>query len=146
MVITGDRREALKVLRDYLSGRITNREVEDSYPTGSGDEGVRAVYSQLWLSWSDSREHKFDPSLLSAVEIQATFQRCELFLGSTLEYEWHKGARLGSWLQLLLRTFRLRTLAERVAASEVREAQRVGDWHVWPFRRQSDLQNLTRDA
>jgi len=143
MVNSRDRLDALKVLREYSSGRLTNRQVEEAYPTDSRDQAVNAVYSQLWLSWSDSSEHAFDPSLHSGRELLDTFRRCELFLGSELTYEWPRGARLGSWLQLACRTLRLERLAELVAASEVRRAKRLGDWDVWPFFRRSDLERAS---
>jgi hypothetical protein len=86
MINARARRQAARLLADFLEGNITNDEYNDAFPSGSIDAGLDAVYRRIWVYYSDLDTHYLDQHGLSEEEI-AMFRRCIEFLNTNLEYQ-----------------------------------------------------------
>jgi hypothetical protein len=81
------RARLVTLLRDLVTGQISNDQFEDSIP-GSADPAVEAVRRQSWFTYSDLYEHTLTgPKALSS-EARAALDRSIKFLQSDHEYEW----------------------------------------------------------
>lgn len=140
MVDRTKRNEGLRVLRDLLEGRITNDEFVSQFPRGRHDPGLGAILQAAWMQFSDLRVHKLTGRDSPAPGPRAILERCCVFLGTDLEFEWpasHSRIRKGI-LQLIGIGRPLDAADEKYKSS--------GDFEVWPFLKRSDYEATTKNS
>lgn len=127
-MIDRDARDELIVLvKDFISGRITNFQFEAGVPF-SGDKAIDAIEDYFWSFYDDFKEHHIsftDIPLTTKKEIA----RLILFLSSDREYRWDEPRNS-------LRSFRWifkRPKALRAQKFKKFELHNRGDMSVWPF-------------
>lgn len=80
------RRDAARLLRDYVRGAIDNDTLDERWPQGRGDEAVDHLARYVWLFYDDLETHHFD----GGDEARRELERCARFLESDLPYVWHR--------------------------------------------------------
>jgi hypothetical protein len=110
---------AAHLTRQFLDGRITNREITRRWPR-LNDRALDAVGYFLSLLSDPRKEHPISPKDAGNIEVRAQLRRSTAFLKSDLPYEWpHRGIT-----------------REPSAANE--EMLSAGDIRLWPFIRRED--------
>jgi len=108
------------------------------------------LFRSLWQTYSEDVPHKLEGKHALTQQSLEYYNRCLLFLGSNLEYEWpdEKGrffqvAGFGPVIRIL--TFGLSYFVDKVlekrAKSFMDKYRHAGDFEVWPFIRKSDYDN-----
>jgi hypothetical protein len=85
MVDRQKRAEAAKLIDDYFSGRTTNFEYDDHFPSSDSDPALHAIHTMLWFNYSDVCEKRFDARKINA-EGWDFLDQVQLFLRSDYEY------------------------------------------------------------
>jgi hypothetical protein len=129
------RNKAANVLRDFVTGYISNEEYERLYPTSKSDASLSEINIQIWFLYSDIREHKLTGKHALNVEQSVFVERCILFLESDCEFEWPR-QRFRSW-QILL---------QFLGSGEKIEAASDGDDSVWPFFEKSQYKRVLNEV
>jgi hypothetical protein len=129
---------AADAIREFMDGRITNREYERRYPRSKADPALREIYIQLWFLYSDISEHTMTGKHSLSEESRRAIERCILFLRSDFEYRWSP-----SKLRLANAVIRILGLGRIVNLRETKEA---GETEVWPFFSQAEYQEVRRDS
>jgi hypothetical protein len=122
MVDRDARNKAASVLRDFVTGYISNEEYGRLYPTSESDASLSEINIQIWFLYSDITEHKLTGKHALNVEELIFVERCILFLQSDHEFEW-PCQRFRPW-QILL---------QFLGSGKKIEAAADGDDSVWPF-------------
>ena len=130
-------------LQSLLAGTITNDEFENHLKR-SDDPAVTAILRNgAWTLYDDLFEHKLTDHRWTTSHNQKEFiDRCILFLGCNLEYEWPvmNGPWEFMWLILTMATF---GLAGKLRWRAIMKLS-GGDQSVWPFFRPEDLAHVLR--
>ncbi len=128
------RKVAAQVFRNFINGKITNFEFEDSMPD-TDDWAVRAIEHTAWLLYDDFETHKLDGRHALSVNEKKTVVRWILFLHTDLEYKWPDMSEPGSDPKYrvepnrFLRFFKLGA----ISPEEERAFKAAGHYQVWPF-------------
>ena len=140
VVDTYARKRAAQVLRDFISGKITNDQFSDTFPI-SKDAAMGQIFNAVWPYYDDMHEHRLTgTNSLHPVE-KREMLRWIVFLDSDLPYVWPERAnpqfaqtpsRLG-WMQ---RLFKRR---------EDSSFQDAGDVSQWPFAHRADIKHALRN-
>jgi hypothetical protein len=138
MVDLESRMNAGLLLRRLASGRLTNDEFDEAYPSWSRDRGVRNISEFAWSLYSDYHTHRLLGRHALTPETRRIAARCVLFLHSGVEYEWPDPPRirLGAELRQFL-TLGLWPSGYRRAFDEW---QKSIDTQLWPFASATDVQ------
>jgi hypothetical protein len=140
MVDRISRDEGLKTLRELLDGGITNDEFVNRFPRAEHDPALSAILQAVWMQFSDRRIHKLTGCDSPAPELRAVLERCCLFLGTNLEFQWPPSkSRIGKGLLQLIGLGRPMEAADKGYKS-------VGDFEVWPFLKRSDYEASTKST
>jgi hypothetical protein len=127
MINRNARDQAASALEEFLKGVISNEEYERRYPNAKDDPALHAIFTQVWLFYSDKSEHTLSGKHALSDEARDAFERCILFLRSDLEFQWPIPT-------LGFRFFILRLLGfGKLVNQREEEEMRVGDKEVWPF-------------
>ena len=139
MIDVEGRKLGALLLRRLASGRITNDEWDEAFPS-SGDAGLRAVEDFGWSLYSDFDTYRLVGRHALSPELRLIVARCVLFLHSGREYAWPERPRLLPALGWLL------SLGMRRSQNDVAfEAWQLEiDWQVWPFESSADLAAAVR--
>jgi hypothetical protein len=136
MIDRESRARLTELMRQLAAGLITNDQFERSVPRRSADSAIRAIYENgTWFLYDDLHEHRLTGKYRLKAKGRREVARWVLFLQTDLEYEWLQLGRLASLVLLLLSLVTL-GLAGMLYRSWQR---RKGDFHVWPFIRESDF-------
>jgi hypothetical protein len=131
---------AAEALLEFMEGSISNDEYERRLPRNKDDPALWAVHEQIWLSYSDLKEHTLTGKHALTEEGGAVFERCILFLRSDLEFQWPPPKiRLG---YAILRLLGFGWLLKRREAEEMS----IGDMEVWPFLKKAEYEEAARQA
>jgi hypothetical protein len=133
MVNSEKRRFASELIAKYLSREITNDSLRDKFPRDERDPALRAIWSNLWLHYSDTHSHKAEGKHQLTSEVNHLFDRSAAFLRTDLEYEWPAYKWIGSE-NVLWRFFGFGKRIEQ----KFNEFKSHGDFEVWPFIRRED--------
>lgn len=131
---------AAEALREFMEGLISNDEYEQRFPRNKDDPALWAVHEQIWLSYSDLKEHTLTGKHALTDEARAVFQRCILFLRSDLEFQWPP-PKIRLWYGIL-RLLGFGWLLKRREAQEMS----VGEVDAWPFLRKAQYEEASRQA
>jgi hypothetical protein len=134
-----NRNIAGQVLRRFMSGEITNDEFDAQCPR-NGDAAIQAIWTAVWMVYSDLYCHKLTGSHTPDAEIQAALERSLIFLGTDLEFEWPLPViSVGNVLAKLWR--RLEGSLGGSPPPEAKSPRAItGDDDVWPFFRRADYE------
>lgn len=80
-----DRDEAARLLERWLSGTITNYEIDDAWPWNSEDAAVVDIGRETWRYYSDFPEQPLSTGSMSG-ERKAVLLRCVSFLHTNEPY------------------------------------------------------------
>jgi hypothetical protein len=134
------REVAAKLLRQFTDGLISNREYERSFPKSKTDPALWAIYVNTWFCYSDTSEHTLTNKYAVNDEQRAILERCVLFLGTDLEFQWPP-PKFRLWYGILRLLGFGRTLKRR----EEQEMS-IGEVDAWPFLRKTQYQEMCRRA
>ncbi len=87
MIDRGARDKAAELLEALITRGITNQQLDDEWPTGNLDSGVKAIGEQIWCYYDDFPEKKLMRFDFQSDEIEL-FERCLAFLKSNQDYQW----------------------------------------------------------
>jgi hypothetical protein len=76
------RGRAVALLENFLAARISNDELEDSWPTDSLDPALEEIRRAVWLTYDDLHEH------LGPTADHGLIDRCAAFLRTREPYRW----------------------------------------------------------
>lgn len=129
------------LLRQLVTGRITNDEFENRQPLGSPDPAVEEVFHLgVWGFYSDTHEHRLTCRYRLPKSARREIARFILFLKSDLSYEW---PRRKLWQELLWMVAGILTLG-LAGRLYWRRMGAHGEVRVWPFLRQEDFERAVR--
>ncbi|MEM6678103.1 MAG: hypothetical protein AAF675_09545 [Pseudomonadota bacterium] len=132
--------KASKILRDFISGKISNREFEDAQPI-THDRAIGAIWDTMWVFYQDGKEHRLEGKYRLPPDQRRACIRWIVFLHSQLLYEWPDiylpGVDPASRIQdsFLKRLF---SLHQDLTKEQTDRFLATGHYPVWPFFRVSD--------
>jgi hypothetical protein len=122
-------------LRQYVSGRITNDDLDD-IEVDWRDRGAVAVKERAWCLYDDNYQHRAVGKHFLVRPARDEIGRWILFLHSDHEYTWPQF----SFFQIVNWPLNLLTLGWWERRKQVRfdEFKAAGDFSVWPFVTRQD--------
>ena len=130
-----------ETLRHYVSGQITNDDLDD-VATDSSDQGAIAVQEMTWCLYSDMYPHRAKGRHYLNKEARHIIARWIAFLYSEQEYQWPEYSfDEGEILGLNIITF---GWYKRMKQKKWQRFKAAGDFDFWPFCRKEDFQNVLR--
>jgi hypothetical protein len=134
MIDRTQRDAARRVLRSFIDGEITNDDFEAQFPRSAEDSAIPAIKANVWMLYSDLRQHKLTGKHAPNAENRAILERCALFLETGLEFEWPvpKISLSNMFANLWMRA------KTRLGGSPASQTPSEGDEDVWPFFRRKD--------
>lgn len=137
MIHRDSRNRLAKALRQYISGRITNDDL-DEVEVDWRDRGAAAVKEMAWQLYDDLRTHYVEGDLGRGSEGRKTIARWIAFLHSDREYLWPEY----SFMQIVNWPLNLLTLGrwEKMKKKRWEQFLEAGDFEVWPFCAREELE------
>lgn len=128
-------------LRQYVSGRITNDDL-DGIDVDWRDRGAVAVKERAWCLYDDLHQHKAVGKYYLPRPARDEVGRWILFLHSDHEYTWPQL----SFIQIVNWPLNLLTLGwwEQRKRRRLDEFMAAGDFSVWPFVAKQDYDAALR--
>ena len=126
------RQEYAELVRQFLSGRMTNHQYEDRCDAllEDNDIAVAQVYCKLWNGYCDFREHYLGRKHGMTRESRRTCARWIMFLHSGRPYEYPSNG----CLLTLISVFTLGMVRKP-------DPMTAGDSQYWPYFRKSDFEH-----
>lgn len=128
------RDRASQLLRDFISGKITNFDFESRWPV-TQDPSVDAIWDTAWLFYDDFKTHKLTGRHKLDATTKRMIVRWIIFLHGDFDYQWPRLSLAGAdpsvrveqsaWQQLFFPSGLKRT--------KVNEFLKAGHYPVWPF-------------
>ncbi|MCX6546119.1 MAG: hypothetical protein NTV05_17125 [Acidobacteria bacterium] len=142
MIHRASRDRLAERLRHYVSGRITNDDL-DEVEVDWRDRGAVAVKQMAWQLYDDTKNHFVEGRLPRGSVGRRTVSRWIAFLYSNEEYFWpeYSFIRIVNW-PLNLVTF---GWWERMKRRKWEEFLEAGDFEAWPFCRKDVLRVIVRE-
>jgi hypothetical protein len=138
MVHKESRLRLAEALRHYVSGQITNDDLDD-VEVDWRDSGAIAVKERSWLLYDDLIQHRATGEFRLAQETREEISRWILFLHSDCDYTWpaYRFDQIVNWPMKIL------TLGwwERQQEKRWNEFKAAGEFAVWPFLRREEFEN-----
>ena len=138
MIEQKQRNEYAQLLRNFLSGKVTNFEYENIFENidFNSDEAINQIYCEMWYTYCDLNEHKLNEEDrgFENRESREAIVRFILFLHSEYEYEWP----ISSIKEELLRIL---TFGKKGISEEKKLKNKLGDREVWPFYKKLDYEH-----
>ena len=135
MVDRNVRDRAAQLLRNFISGKITNDAFADQCPVTT-DRAIYAIWDTAWVLYSDMHTHRLIGKHRLSVDMRRVCVRWLLFLHSNDEYEWPDislpGIDPSTRIQQSLWR-RLLKLDNSLAPDVANEFMASGHYPVWPF-------------
>ena len=141
MIHRDSRNRLAEALRQYVSGRITNDDL-DAVRVDWRDRGAVAVKQMAWGMYSDVRTHYVGKHIPRHSDIRRIVARWIVFLHSDEEYLWpeYSFIRIINWPMNLL-TF---GWWERRKKKRWEEFLEAGDFSAWPFASRAKLKHALK--
>lgn len=143
------RRQAAQIFRNFINGKISNDEFEDSMPI-TKDRAVLAIWETAWVFYDDLKEHRLVGRHTLPSDQKRACVRWLLFLHSDLEYGWPDIRLPGldpvsrvepnSWR----RAWQRANLQDTLAPKDVDQFLSAGHYKVWPFTSVADYKAALR--
>jgi hypothetical protein len=130
-----------EALRHYVSGRITNDEL-DSVEVDWRDRGAVAVQEMAWNLYDDMHTHFVENRMPRGSEARRGIARWIAFLHTDEEYLWPEY----SFMQIVNWPMNLLTFGwwEKTRQRRWNQFLEAGDFDVWPFCRRADFEQALR--
>ena len=137
MIDRNSRNTLAEVLRHYVSGLVTNDDLDD-VEVDWRDRGAVAVKGRAWSLYSDNYQHRAIEKHYLQKPAREEIGHWILFLHSDLEYMWPDY----SFVQTYNRPFNILTLGwwELQKKKKFDEFMAAGDFSVWPFLSKQDYE------
>lgn len=90
MVDKDKRLQAADLINKLMSCEITNYEYDDRFPRSKDDPALHAIYTMLWFTYNDVREHRMDGKHSLSPQAREVFEQSALFLETDIEYTGQK--------------------------------------------------------
>ncbi len=134
------RDRASQIMRDFISGKISNDAFADACPR-TEDRAVYAIWDTAWLFYDDFKEHRLAGRYRLSPEQKRACVRWILFLHSDLPYVWpdirFPGADPAARVEpSIIRRF-LSSL-NAIGPERAAEFLSAGHYPVWPFQKKAD--------
>lgn len=129
-------------LRQYVSGRVTNDDLDDAMWEIADDRGAVAVSEMAWRLYDDTTKHRATGRHYLSAEARREISRWILFLDTDLEYEWPDYSFVS--IDPLFLSFFTFGIAGMVHNRRWRSFSAAGPFEIWPFMRQEDLDDAVR--
>lgn len=148
MVDRDARDRAAQLLRNFVSGKITNDEFADGCPP-TQDRAIDAIWGTAWVLYDDISEHRLIGRNRLPSDMRRVCLRWLLFLHNDHDYEWPDLSLPG--IDPATRTQqsvwrRLLGLLKGSLAPEVARAFLAsGHYPVWPFASAKDYRQALRN-
>lgn len=130
------RARATQLLRNFISGKVTNDEFEDGCPQ-TQDRAIHAIWETAWVLYDDLSEHRLTGQHRLTTDMRRICVRWLLFLYSDLDYEWPDIRLPGIDPATRIQQSRWRRLLgfpQAAVTSEVADKFLAsGHYPVWPF-------------
>lgn len=141
MICRQSRDQLALALRQYVSGRISNDDL-DSISVDWRDRGAVAIKEMAWALYDDNKNHYATGRYAIGRGDRHTIAQWIVFLHSDKEYVWpsYSFIQVNSWLINMLT---LGWWGQRVTARR-KEFEEAGDYAAWPFVTMADLEELRR--
>jgi hypothetical protein len=135
MIDRASRDKLATALRQYVSGRITNDELDD-IEVDWRDRGAVAVKERAWNLYDDTYQHRAVEKHYLPRPAREEIGRWILFLHSDVEYTWPQF----SFIQIVNWPMNLLTFGwwEWRKQRRFDEFMSAGDFSVWPFVAKQD--------
>jgi hypothetical protein len=139
MVHPESRKRLAEALRHYVSGQITNDDL-NAVVVDCRDRGAVAVYEMAWGLYDDTSQHKATGRHHLGKDVRRTISRWIAFLYSDEEYLWPEY----SFIQIVNWPFNLLTFGwwEKMKRRKWEQFLESGDFTVWPFCNKVQLQKI----
>lgn len=134
------RARAAQILRDFVSGKISNDQFAGECPR-TDDLAVHAIWNTAWLFYDDFKEHKLTGRYRLPPDQKRACVRWILFLHSDLPYEWPDLTLPGADPAARVERSVFRRLFSMSNPIDEEQATRflsAGHYPVWPFLRVAD--------
>lgn len=148
-VDTSARRLAAQIFRNFINGKISNDEFEDSMPN-TNDRAVHAIWDTSWVFYDDFKEHRLEGRHTLPSDQKRACVRWLLFLHSDLEYSWPDVRLPGldpvprvepnAWR----RAWQKANFQDTLAPNDVDQFLKAGNYKVWPFTTVADYRTALR--
>jgi hypothetical protein len=125
------------LIQAFMEGSISNREYERRYPKSKTDPALWEIYKQIWVLYSDLKEHVLPGKQGLKDETCSFLERCILFLKTDIDFKWPR-ERIRPWHTLL----RIAGFGRQVNRREAQEME-VGDVEVWPFLNRAEYRSAS---
>ena len=174
MIDRETRRVYAELVRQFVSGRMTNVEYENRFEMmglNHKDTAVDRIFDEIWVLYDDLRTHRLTGNDRINAEAHRQIAQVVLFLQSDREYLWPQEGMWGCLIFLLLFVsatvtvwaissfpvlflsilsvsvcFCSATMAFLLwkSCQERQSWKKAGDTEAWPFRTQADLAEAKR--
>jgi hypothetical protein len=136
MIHRESRDRLAEALRRYVSGHITNDDLDD-VEVDWRDRGAVAVKEMAWYLYDDLENHYVENRLPRGSEDRKSVARWIAFLQSDQEYIWPEY----SFIEFINWPMNILTLGwwERMKKRRWEQFLEAGDFEVWPFASKEDL-------
>jgi len=132
-------------LRNYLNGRITNWDLDDSGDRLE-DDGACEIWGIIWTTYSDFPEFRAVGDRQVEGDLRQQYLRAILFLDTDLEYEWPPWDAIEApgfpWLRNLLTRRRFGREFHVAEAARIMSWKDAGDLTLWPFVMEERIQHI----
>ena len=141
MICRQSRDRLALALRRYVSGRITNDDL-DSIQVDWRDRGAVAVKQRAWGLYSDNTQHRAAGKHAITDDGKREIAKWVVFLHSEQEYVWPEY----SFIQIVNWPLNLLTFGwwERHKGRRRKDFQEAGEFSAWPFVRMADLNDAAQ--
>ncbi len=142
MIHRESRKNLAEALRHYVSGQITNDDL-DSVDVDTRDRGAVAVKEMAWTLYDDMDQHKAEGPHYLDGEARKEISKWIVFLHSENEYLWPEY----SLFQIVNWPMNLITFGwwERMKKQKWEQFLEAGEFEAWPFCSKKELQKAVRN-
>lgn len=141
MIHRESRNNLAEALRHYVSGQITNDNLDD-IEVDWRDRGAIAVKDIAWGLYDDLSEHKATETHYLNKDARHEIAKWIIFLHSDQEYIWPEY----SFMQIVNWPMNILTFGwwEKMKEKRWQEFQEAGDHEAWPFSSKEELEKFRR--
>jgi hypothetical protein len=141
------RDHAAQLLRNFISGKISNDDFDDGCPT-TKDPAIDAIWSTAWVLYDDMNTHNLIGRHRLTADMRRICVRWILFLQSDFDYQWPDISLPGIDPATRMQKGFFRRLfgiaSDTLDADEAKHFLSAGHYPVWPFISAADYRNALR--
>lgn len=147
------RRQFASLIRKFVNCKINSGDFFESEVRfdciKSDDPALKAIDGMLWSSYNEEWPHKLSGKNALTPQGVEMYNRCLLFLGSDLEFEWPDAGRQFQQVRFgrvfgeltLGLTYLVDDFLDKRSEAFMDNYRKAGEFEVWPFIRKSDYES-----